>query len=105
MSRPATSLLEKVAGLTATDGELLASDDVTFSGAIALGKSVALTASGSSLATFSGVLSGAGGIDKVGTGTVVLSGGAANTNTGNISVSAGTLEITKSVANGARSYQ
>ncbi|MDI1249894.1 MAG: autotransporter-associated beta strand repeat-containing protein [Lacunisphaera sp.] len=94
-SQGATTTLGGATTLTA------GTDDVTFSGNISLGKTVALNASGSSLATFSGVLSGAGGLDKIGDGTVRLSGGSANTNTGNVSVFAGTLEITKSVANGA----
>jgi autotransporter-associated beta strand protein len=50
---------------------------------------------GAAATTYSGVISGDGGLTKTGTETVILSGGVANTFTGTTTVSAGTLVLDK----------
>jgi len=87
-------------GATTTLGGTNTSGTNTFSGAISLDKDVQLTATVGGTVAFSGVLSGVGGLEKVGGGLVSLSGGSANTNTGNITVSAGTLSVDKTNAGG-----
>jgi autotransporter-associated beta strand protein len=64
---------------------------VTYSGGLTLTSNAELTSASGGMTTFSGGISGAGAIDKVGDGTVVLSG--TNTYTGTTTVSAGTLAI------------
>ena len=61
----------------------------TFSGAFTLTRGINVTAVSDGDVTFSGVLSAAGGVNKVGTGLVILSN--ANTYTGGTTVSNGTL--------------
>jgi autotransporter-associated beta strand protein len=73
-----------ILGITDTDSS------ATFSGAIALGGSADLTAASGSTATFSGNITGAGSLSKIGDGRVVLSG--TNTNSGNLTILEGTLE-------------
>ena len=74
-----------LAGFSTTIGSL------SGAGFVQLG-SATLTAGGNnSVTTFAGVISGSGGLTKVGIGTLTLSG--ANTYTGLTTVSAGTLEI------------
>jgi autotransporter-associated beta strand protein len=64
----------------------------TYSGAVTLNKSVNLTAvAANSIANFSGVISGAGGLTKVGLGTVGLN--AANTFGGAAQIAEGTLQL------------
>jgi fibronectin-binding autotransporter adhesin len=53
------------------------------------------TASGNGNVTMTGVISGAGGLTKTGTGTLTLSGAASNTYTGPTTVSQGTLVLAK----------
>ncbi len=96
-------------GATTTIGGAtsLTSGTATYNNTVTYNKAVDLNASGASIITFSGTLTdGAGGsgtsaLTKTGTGTVVLAGGSANIGNGNVTVGAGTLEIAKTVANGA----
>lgn len=74
----------------------LTSGTASFTGDVALNRSADLQAAGTTNATFSGVLSGSGGIEKTGTGTVTLSttnaaSTASNTFTGGVTVTSGTL--------------
>ena len=100
---PATLLFSATAGRTVanaisvpagstglrTIGGLNTTGVNTYSGAVALGVATNLTAAAGGEVRFSGVLSGANGITKIGAGTVRLS--AANTFTGATLVSAGKL--------------
>ncbi len=82
-------------GATTTLGGLNTSGTATFSGAIALGKSVDLTAASGGTVAFTGAMSGVGGVTKVGDGTVTFGGSAGSKSyTGPTTVSAGTLRIT-----------
>jgi len=85
-------------GATTTLGGANTSGTNTFSGNIALGKDVDLTAAAGGAVSFTGALSGTGGIEKVGAGAVSLGGTAQNTFTGNVTVTAGTLELAKTGA-------
>ena len=51
---------------------------------------------------FAGVISGPGGLNKIGDGKVVLAGSGANTYTGTTTVRSGALELTKTNANAIR---
>jgi autotransporter-associated beta strand protein len=62
----------------------------TFTGAVSLGGSADLTAGSGSVATFSGNISGAGALAKIGSGRVILSG--SNTFSGGITLMEGDLE-------------
>jgi fibronectin-binding autotransporter adhesin len=84
---------------TTTLGGNVANGTGTFSGTVALNRSVNLNADGTSAISFTNVLSGAGGVTKTGTGTVVLSG--ANTYTGTTTVSQGTLQVNANAPSGA----
>jgi len=65
-------------------------NDLTFAGAASLGSSArTITTTNTGLTSFSGVVSGSGGIVKEGAGTMVLSG--SNSFTGNTTVNAGTV--------------
>ena len=55
-----------------------------------------LTTAGNGFLNLAGLVSGSGGIIKIGTGTNRLSGASANTFTGGFSISSGTLELAKS---------
>jgi uncharacterized delta-60 repeat protein len=86
-------LIEQVqafSGLTSTLGSLSGSANYVL-GSLTVGSSNTST-------TYSGVLSGTGGLTKVGTGALTLSG--ANTYTGATTVSAGTLTVNGSLAAG-----
>ena len=72
-----------------------------YSGDITVNNAGTLTAAANGQATFSGILSGAGGITKTGAGTVTLT--ATNTYTGGTVIDAGTLEITGANRLGATS--
>jgi fibronectin-binding autotransporter adhesin len=61
--------------------------------AVSAGATLAFHRSNNS--TYSGVVSGAGGLAQLGSGTLTLSGGAANTFTGTTTVSAGVLTLAK----------
>ncbi|WP_230413190.1 autotransporter-associated beta strand repeat-containing protein [Paraburkholderia antibiotica] len=75
-------------------------NDLSGAGAVTLGSSAStvLTASNAADTTFSGVISGAGSVDKAGTAALTLSG--ANTYSGGTTVSAGTLIATSGSALG-----
>ncbi len=60
-------------------------------GSVTLGSATLTTGADNTNTEFSGVISGAGPLDKVGTGTFILSG--ANTYTGDTTISAGTLQL------------
>ncbi len=69
----------------------------TTGGNVTLGGGNLTTGGTNAPTTFSGVISGSGGLVKQGSGTMVLGG--ANTYTGATTVNAGTLQITGSLAN------
>lgn len=74
-------------------------NDLTLSGAMALGAATrTITVDNTGDTTFSGVISGGGGMTKAGTGTLILSGSANNTFTGATTINAGTLELAASGA-------
>jgi autotransporter-associated beta strand protein len=64
---------------------------LTFTGAGMLSPGNTLTVDNAAMTTFSGVLSGAGGLTDAGSGTIVL--GAPNAYTGPTSINAGTLQL------------
>ncbi|MGY3589125.1 autotransporter outer membrane beta-barrel domain-containing protein [Bradyrhizobium sp. USDA 4350] len=66
-------------------------------GAVTLGAATLTTGNDGTSTTFSGSLSGTGGLTKVGAGTLALSG--INIYTGSTTVSGGTLEVDGSIAN------
>ncbi|MBI3145178.1 MAG: DUF4347 domain-containing protein, partial [Pseudogulbenkiania sp.] len=78
------------ATLTLSSAEAIGS--LAGSGNVALGANTLAAGGNNTSTTFSGVLSGTGGMTKTGTGTLTLSG--TNTYTGSSSVSAGTLAVT-----------
>jgi autotransporter-associated beta strand protein len=81
-------------------GSLTGSGNINLADLAGTPANVALTAgSNNSTTTFSGILSGGGGLTKAGTGVMTLSG--ANTYTGATTVSAGKLSVTGSLANSA----
>ena len=82
-------------GATTTLGGNFTSGTSSFTGGFALGKTVNLAADGTSTVNFNGALSGTGGFNKTGTGTVSLGGGTQNSSTGNIDIKAGTLQLAK----------
>lgn len=65
---------------------------LTFTGAASLAAGATLTVSSNAGTTFSGVVSGAGGIVKTGTGTLTL-GNTANTFTGGLTLNGGALAV------------
>ncbi|MDW8309862.1 MAG: autotransporter-associated beta strand repeat-containing protein, partial [Verrucomicrobiales bacterium] len=71
---------------------------LTGSGTVALGSGT-LTVNNSANSTFSGVISGMGGLIKQGSATLTLAGSAANTFTGDTVVQAGQLDLNKSGGN------
>jgi autotransporter-associated beta strand protein len=73
----------------------------TFSGNIVNNNEATFTAASGGLATFSGIVSGAGTMQKTGAGTVTLSGASANTFSGMTTVSAGTLQLDKTAGTDA----
>lgn len=66
-------------------------NSISGAGAITLGTGTLTTGGTSATSTFSGNISGSGGLTKVGTGTLTLSG--ANTYTGNTTLTRGTIII------------
>ncbi|GEP44778.1 autotransporter-associated beta strand repeat-containing protein [Brevifollis gellanilyticus] len=74
---------------TATLGGMNTAGTNTFGGTVTLNKTAIVTAESGGEVAFNGVVSGAGGLTKIGAGTVRL--GAASTYTGLTTVSAGTL--------------
>ena len=68
-------------------------------GSVTLGSATLTTGNDNTSTTFSGVISGPGGLTKVGIGALVLSGN--NTYTGPTTVNAGTLTVNGSIANSA----
>ncbi|MEQ1852132.1 MAG: autotransporter-associated beta strand repeat-containing protein, partial [Chthoniobacteraceae bacterium] len=73
--------------------------DLTFTGATALGNNTMFTVNNAST-TFSGVISGGGGLGKGGTGTLTLSG--ANTYGGGSQIFNGTMVLNSATAAGTR---
>jgi autotransporter-associated beta strand protein len=67
------------------------------SGAVTLGGAALTTGNDNTSTTFSGAISGTGGLTKIGSGALILSG--LNTYTGATSVNGGTLEVDGSIAN------
>ena len=84
-------VINKTGGAATGSGTLGISEagTATFSGNVLNNTAATLTAASNGLATFSGIISGAGWVTKTGDGTVTLSG--ANTYSGGTVVSAGTL--------------
>ncbi len=86
---------------------LIADEDVSSNGTISYSAAVNHGSAGStwSLAdaggSMSGVISGSGGLTKIGTGTLTLSGLSANTYVGTTQVNAGTLRVTVNNALGS----
>lgn len=73
--------------------------DLTLGGAMDLGASTrTITTSNTALTTFSGIVSGTGGITKAGSGTLVLSG--ANNYSGATTINAGVLNVQNATALG-----
>jgi autotransporter-associated beta strand protein/YVTN family beta-propeller protein len=68
-------------------------------GSVMLGSATLITGNDNTSTTFSGVMSGAGGLTKTGVGTLTLSG--ANAYTGPTTVNAGTLSVNGSIVNSA----
>lgn len=68
-------------------------------GDIALGANTLETGGNNRSTTYSGVMSGTGGLEKKGTGNFILTG--TNAYTGNTNVSGGTLSVNGSIANSA----
>jgi outer membrane autotransporter protein len=68
-------------------------------GDIALGANTLETGGNNRSTTYSGVVSGTGGLEKKGTGNLILTG--TNAYTGNTNVSGGTLSVNGSIANSA----
>ena len=79
------------AGGPITIGSDIGSGTATFSGGITLNGNVSATAAAGGITAFSGNITGSGGIDKVGAGTVVLSG--VNTYSGGTTINGGTLSV------------
>ncbi len=65
-------------------------------GSVALGTANLITGNSNTDATFAGVISGTGGLTKVGAGTELLSG--ANTYSGNTTITGGILQVDGSIA-------
>lgn len=79
-------------------------NNLTLSGAMALGASNrTVTVDNTGNTTFSGVVSGSGGLVKAGNGVLILSSASANTFTGATTVSGGTLNVATSGALGGTS--
>ena len=72
----------------------------TFSGALTLTRGINVTAAVGGDVTFSGAIGGAGGLNKVGAGKVVLAPSAGNAFTGAVSIAEGEL-VGRSVASGS----
>jgi filamentous hemagglutinin family protein len=85
-----TSALLDISGGALTIGSL-ASSSSGLSSVVALGSNTLTIGSNNTSTAFAGVISGAGGVTKVGTGTLTLSG--ANSYTGSTTISAGTLQV------------
>lgn len=110
---PASLLLSATAGRTVSNainvpagstgsrtiGGLNTTGVNTFSGTVALGTAVTLTAASGGGVNLTGVISGIGGIVKTGAGSATLT--AANTYTGNTTVTGGTLVAGNNLAFGA----
>ncbi|WP_374484784.1 autotransporter-associated beta strand repeat-containing protein [Zoogloea sp.] len=85
------SAVSVASGATLTLGGNETVGSLAGAGTVALGANTLTTGGGDASTTFSGVISGSGGVTKTGAGTFTLSG--SNTYTGTTSVSSGTLSI------------
>ncbi|MEO7099133.1 MAG: autotransporter-associated beta strand repeat-containing protein [Luteolibacter sp.] len=73
----------------------LGSSEITFNGATSLSATHSLTFNGSAPVNFNGVISGAGGLTKSGSGTLTIGGTSANTFTGLAKINDGLLTLGK----------
>ncbi|WP_079435627.1 DUF4347 domain-containing protein [Zoogloea sp. LCSB751] len=86
-----TSAVSVASGATLTLGGNETVGSLAGAGTVALGANTLTTGGGNASTTFSGVISGSGGVTKTGAGTFTLLG--SNTYIGTTSVSSGTLSI------------
>ncbi len=76
-------------------GNLTATGTNSWSGTVSIPNEISMDIPDSTQFTLSGVMSGAGPVQKTGAGTLVLSGASGNTHSGGIQVSGGTLSMSK----------
>lgn len=89
------------AGLSLTNGTLIAAASMVASGAVALTGTGTVNVAAGQSATFGGVVSGTGGLVKTGNGTLLLAGN--NTYAGGTTINSGTLAAASAAALGGAS--